>query len=285
MTNDGTNRRPIVTLIVAVLAAVSTIGVASIVSRSRTDSTFDDEFSGPAGANPNYEMGKSYWNLSNCWTVGCGNESPTQYSAANAYLDGNGDLVLQADKGSDASCGFVRCQYTSAGLSMFAGDSPTWSQEYGTFSARIEVPLGQGLWPGFWLVGSTTNASEWPLDGEIDVMEGLGQQSNVVEQHIEGGSPFLRLGSGWTLPAGQSMAGWHTYSVTWSPSGLQWSVDGIKTLSLTAQQVGVAWMQSFEHPFHVILDLTVGGTAAGPPNAATEFPAKMLVDWVRVTPS
>jgi beta-glucanase (GH16 family) len=268
---------------IALLGVTCAIGLIIITIHLRTGPTFDDEFTGPAGESPNYGMSKAYWNVQGCWMVGCGNESPTQYSAANAYLDGNGDLVLEADKGSNASCGFALCQYTSSGLSMFANGSPTWSQEYGTFSARIDVPVGKGLWPGFWLVGSTSNSSVWPMDGEIDIMEVFGQQSNVIEQHVEGGSPMLRWGKGWSLPEGQSDAGWHTYSVTWSPSGIQWSVDGTATLSLTAQQAGSAWMQSFEHPFHIILDLTVGGNAVGSPTASTIFPAQMLVDWVRVT--
>jgi beta-glucanase (GH16 family) len=36
----------------------------------------------------------------------------------------------------------------------------------------------------------------------------------------------------------------------------------------------------FDKPFFLILDLAVGGWA-GSPNS-TSFPAKMLVDWVRV---
>jgi beta-glucanase (GH16 family) len=37
----------------------------------------------------------------------------------------------------------------------------------------------------------------------------------------------------------------------------------------------------FTHPFHILLDLAVGGWP-GPPAAGATFPATMLVDWVRV---
>jgi hypothetical protein len=35
------------------------------------------------------------------------------------------------------------------------------------------------------------------------------------------------------------------------------------------------------HPFHIVLDEAIGGWP-GNPNAATVFPASMLVDWVRL---
>ena len=38
----------------------------------------------------------------------------------------------------------------------------------------------------------------------------------------------------------------------------------------------------FNHPFYLILNVAVGGTFVGPPDATTTFPQTMLVDWVRV---
>ncbi|MEU5281109.1 hypothetical protein AB0G87_32415 [Streptomyces asoensis] len=38
----------------------------------------------------------------------------------------------------------------------------------------------------------------------------------------------------------------------------------------------------FDHPHYVILNLAVGGDWPGPPDAGTPFPARMLVDYVRI---
>lgn len=38
---------------------------------------------------------------------------------------------------------------------------------YGRFSAEIMLPIGNNLWPCFWLVGS----GHWPDNGEIDICE------------------------------------------------------------------------------------------------------------------
>jgi beta-glucanase (GH16 family) len=248
--------------------------------------TFDDEFTGPAGSGPNEGLSRPVWYIDGCWTEGCGHESPTEYSSSNAYLDGQGDLVLEADPGSSASCGFAPCQYRSAGLTMhstFHSDLSSWSQLYGTFSARIKVPTGQGLWPAFWLTGTNESSASWPMNGEIDAMESYGgNRPRVVQQHLVGASG-LRSGSWWLLPPGESVSDWHTYSVTWSPTEIVWQVDGATTQIITEAEAGPAWAASFEHPFDIFLDLEVGGSDVGSPDASTVFPAKMLIDWVRVS--
>jgi beta-glucanase (GH16 family) len=38
----------------------------------------------------------------------------------------------------------------------------------------------------------------------------------------------------------------------------------------------------FDHPFFIILNNAVGGDWPGPPNAGTQFPANMTIDYVRV---
>ena len=43
---------------------------------------------------------------------------------------------------------------------------------------------------------------------------------------------------------------------------------------------GGQWV--FDQPFYMLLNLAVGGSWPGPPNAQTVFPARMLVDWVRL---
>jgi beta-glucanase (GH16 family) len=56
-----------------------------------------------------------------------------------------------------------------------------FDQKYGRFEARIKLPLGKGLWPAFWMLGSNIqtapespdnpNTVPWPYCGEIDIME------------------------------------------------------------------------------------------------------------------
>jgi beta-glucanase (GH16 family) len=43
---------------------------------------------------------------------------------------------------------------------------------------------------------------------------------------------------------------------------------------------GTRWV--YDHPFFILLNLAVGGSWPGDPDATTEFPQRLLVDYVRV---
>jgi len=42
------------------------------------------------------------------------------------------------------------------------------------------------------------------------------------------------------------------------------------------------WPAPFDKPFHIIMNLAVGGTFPGNPDTNTTFPADMVIDYVRV---
>jgi len=92
------------------------------------------------------------------------------YQADDAYLSGDGNLVLSSQKRHVG--GYA---YTSGAI---------WSldkywKKYGYFEARIKSPSGSGMWPGWWTTGqeitancpgdSTGSCGLWPP--EIDIFE------------------------------------------------------------------------------------------------------------------
>jgi beta-glucanase (GH16 family) len=157
--------------------------------------------------------------------------------------------------------------------------------QYGLVEARIQVPAGKGMWPAFWLLGDEGYASEhaWPDCGEIDAMEVLGSEPNVVHGTLHGPWPSAPKGVGGKAESSTPLsAGFHVYGVEWAPGRISFLLDGVVYRTITPADLPSSAAWPFDHPFFLLLNLAVGGDWPGAPNASTQFPAHMLVDWVRV---
>jgi beta-glucanase (GH16 family) len=261
------------------IAAVLTVPAGGTATAAVGNLTWSDEFNGPAGTAPD----SARWGR-DIGGHGWGNNELEYYtnSTSNAAMDGNGNLVITARRENPAgySCHYGSCQYTSARLLT----RDRFSQAYGRFEARIRIPRGQGIWPAFWMLGSDIGSNPWPNSGEIDVMENIGREPNTVHGtlHGPGYSGGSAVGAAYSLPGGQAFAdGFHTFTVDWAPDSVTWYVDGNQYSRRTPADLGGnRWV--FDHPFFLILNVAVGGSWPGNPDASTTFPQQMLIDYVRV---
>ncbi len=222
---------------------------------------WSDEFNTRAGLKPwNYLVGGNGWSLKQLqW-----------YDATNATIS-HGNLAITATRRAGGhTCWYGRCRYRSVRMNTLG----IFSQTYGRFEARIKLPPGRGLWPAFWLEGANVFQVGWPQSGEIDVIETGDGSPNLVQGFAHAPNHHEDAYTGLSRPLS---AGYHIYGVDWTPRGITWFVDGHSYAYLKAYR---GW--PFAHKFFLILDLAVGGGFPGPPNASTPFPARMLVDWIRV---
>jgi hypothetical protein len=72
----------------------------------------------------------------------------------------------------------------------------------------------------------------------------------------------------------------HTYAIEWSPNLIRWFLDGAEYHRVTPANLTGTWV--FNKPHFLLLNVAVGGNWPGYPDASTQFPQQMLVDWVRV---
>ena len=234
--------------------------------------TWQDEFEGPAGQLPD----------ANRWVfdVGTGwGNNQLEYDtdrAENVSLDGNGNLAITARREDYLGAEYTSGRITTAGL---------FDQARGRFEARIQLPVGQGIWPAFWLLGSNFDTIGWPDCGEIDVMEYRGQEPRIVlgSLHGPGYSGGNAISGSYTLPGSAGFdAGFHTFAIEWEEDFVTWLVDNTPYQTFTRNSLpgNAPWV--FDHPFYIILNVAVGGNFVGPPDGSTVFPQTMLVDWVRV---
>ncbi len=215
---------------------------------------------------------------------GWGNQEREYYTndLANAQEQG-GNLVITATTAGAAAqtCWYGQCLYTSARLQTMG----LFQQAYGRFEARIKIPRGQGLWPAFWMLGNNIGTAGWPQCGEIDIMENIGKEPGIVHgsMHGPGYSGGSALTAAYTLPGSAALADdFHVYAVEWEVGVARFYLDDTLYETKTPADVpaGTTWV--FDHPFFILLNVAVGGSWPGDPDATTVFPQTMLVDYVRV---
>jgi beta-glucanase (GH16 family) len=239
--------------------------------------TWSDEFNGPNGSG----VDSSKW-VVEVGGKGWGNQELEYYTSRreNAHIQ-DGNLVIEARRENYTGADGVSRNYTSARLKT-AGK---FSQAYGRFEARIKLPVGQGMWAAFWMLGDDTEKARWPAGGEIDIMENIGKEPSIVHGSIHG--PGF-TGSGgieapYTLPAARRFANdFHVFAVEWEPSVIRFYVDDDLYVTRSRSDLRPGWKWVFDHPFFLLLNVAVGGDWPGNPDAATVFPQTMLVDYVRV---
>jgi beta-glucanase (GH16 family) len=154
---------------------------------------------------------------------------------------------------------------------------------YGKFEARIKLPVGQGMWPAFWLLPTDNTYGVWPQSGEVDIMETVGKEAthNFATIHTSTNGTVHSFTTRYDLPMGTFADDFHVFSMEWSPNLMTFYVDGNLYATKTNTTVSpYPWV--FDKRFYALLNVAVGGLWAGSPDATTNFPQTMTVDYVRV---
>ena len=220
------------------------------------------------------------------WTLetgggGWGNQELEYYTSRlqNAQIQ-NGSLVITALQETYTGPDGVTRNYTSARLKT----QNHFSQAYGRFEARIQVPFGQGLWPAFWMLGDNIDQVGWPDCGEIDIMENIGKEPAIAHGTIHGPgySGAAGITAAFTLPSGRFADGFHNFAVEWEPNVIRFYVDGQLYATRTPADLPAGSKWVYDHPFFILLNVAVGGSFPGSPDSTTTFPQTMRVDYVRV---
>jgi beta-glucanase (GH16 family) len=232
------------------------------------DTVFDDFDS--------FDASRQYWDYE-FGHPGAANHELQTYtdSSDNVRLDGQGNLIIEAHKTPD---GYTSGRLISRGkLDML----------YGTVTARIKFPSGQGIWPAFWLLGSNIDTVGWPQCGEIDIMElvNTGTTYNVSLHGPPANSEYADSDAvSASGPIADLTTDFHNYWVKRQPDSITIGVDETTLGAFTPASLppGAQWV--FNKPMYAVLNVAVGGDWPGPPDESTRFPATMIVDWFRYTP-
>ena len=302
----------------------------SCASKQEYTLVWEDNFDAP-------ELNTKYWNVDDN-ARGGGNAELQYYAPKNVTIEkhpvsGESCLVLNAIR---EDYGNRPC--TSARLNT--QDKVT--VEYGKVEARIAFPkTADGLWPAFWMLGNNlahdlgnnddvdTRADHlaeqglvvWPKCGEIDICEMghvNGIKASTQDRYFNGACHWGESFNNGAYPnygqfctADYPVQGdFHLFTLIWSEDSIAMYLDQDRypetepyfQLSLRGKEVNQPG-HYFNHPFYLVLNLSVGGFFPDMP-AAEKYPelitaedesfrkvtalpedgtpVKMYVDYVRV---
>lgn len=263
-----------------------------------------DEFDGA-------QIDRSKWDFDiDCW--GGGNDERQCYTdrPENARIE-DGRLIITAIKErytgpalpphmrttpADATAKATK-PFTSA--RMVTRGKAAW--QYGRIEVRARLPQGQGTWPAIWMLPEGNAYGTWAASGEIDILEAVnlgieckkcpgGRESTILGTlHFGGLWPDNALNST-EMAVPDVLDGFHTFGIIWAPGVIEWTYDG----EVFARKEADAWWSvnstepfaPFDRPFHLILNLAIGGGLAEERGAGgvdeSGFPKTLEIDWVRV---
>ena len=236
----------------------------------------------------------------------CRNHEDQWYQKDNANIVGN-ELVITAKKEKfrnpkynpnatgDNAWKFTReyVEYTSASLVA----RKEYDFKYGKVFVRAKIPAVQGAWPAIW---STGNKYEWPLGGEIDIMEyykngvlanacwgGNSRWSATWDSSFKPISYFIEKDEEWKEK-------YHIWEMVWDEDFIKLYIDNDLLNSIDLSKTknkgdhgasGGGDINPFSNDIEgfgqrMRLNLAIGGDNGRPITA--KFPFEYCIDYIRV---
>ena len=153
----------------------------------------------------------------------------------------------------------------------------------GFMDGRLEIKAklngATGAWPAFWLL---PQEGQWPMGGEIDIMERL-NYDNIAYQTVHSHYTY-DLGFKTTPPQGSTgpihPEAYNVYAVEMYADSLCFFINDQHIFTYPRIETDQEGQFPFHQPFYLLLDMQLGGSWVGAVDP-TELPVEMSIDWVR----
>jgi len=243
---------------------------------SRPKASFDENWELFWNDEFNYEglPDDSKWNYETGFVRNREKQYYTKARADNARVK-DGTLIIESRKEK-----YEKADYTSASLH-------TWHKAewlYGRIEVRAKLPIGKGMWPAIWMLGTNRSRIGWPACGEIDIMENVGFDPDIIHANIHTKAYNHKIGTnkGSKIEGEKPYEQYHVYAIEWSEDRIDFFFDERKYFTFENEGKGNdVW--PFDKPHYLILNAAVGGSWGGRKGIDDNiFPQKYYIDYVRV---
>jgi beta-glucanase (GH16 family) len=167
----------------------------------------------------------------------------------------------------------------------------TFSFKYGRLEVSARLPKGDWIWPAIWLLPEHQAYGNWPVSGEIDLMESRGNDRSYSAGGVNCFGSTLHFGPYWPddpyqlahadkcIASGDLSEDFHTYGLVWTENEIYTYLDddSNRVLNMTMDksfwQLG-GWdkkttldnpwrgqpnVAPFDQKFYLIFNVAVGG--------------------------
>lgn len=181
----------------------------------------------------------------------------------NPFSVANGVLTITAAPASEATQAAIGgYEFTSGMLTSYE----SFSQTYGYFEIRADMPEDKGMWPAFWLLPQD---GSWPP--ELDVIEMYGKDPNSLYMTAHSNASGKQT-SDLTVGHVMDTSGFHTYGVLWEEDEITWYFDGMAIANTETPA-------DMHEPMYMLVNLAVGGLAGDP---AADFDGDTIkIDYIK----
>ena len=156
------------------------------------------------------------------------------------------------------------------------GTQNRFMTRYGFFECRAELQKSTGIWGAFWIQSTEISKGEDPsiYGAEIDIMECFKKLGpDIVSHNVHWAyGPHQKTTHGMQSYLPGVSAGFHTFSLEWTPEKYVFFVDGYKFYEVTN---GISNI-----PEYLILSMELPSEITGIKDAV--FPDVFTVDYVKV---
>lgn len=166
----------------------------------------------------------------------------------------------------------------------------SFSFKFGTLEIRDKLPAGDWLWPAIWLMPTRNAYGQWPMSGEIDLVESRGNRglfANDTNVGAEQVAAALNFGPRWDVNAWRTAyftkhqspgfnEDFHDYKMVWTNESISFFIDGellgvveagegfwerggFETSELPNPWLEGSKMAPFDQQFYLIINVAVGG--------------------------
>ena len=264
-----------------VVVSIPESGFESPQSYEGYNLLWSDEFNGSSLDEEKwgFHLGNGCPNL--CWW---GNNELQNFTdrADNIYFK-DGNLIIEA-KNEDIE----GMDYSSSRIHT----DDKFEFRYGRVDVRASMPSVAGTWVAFFMLNKNYSiedpAAYWPSGGEIDIMEYLGEDPTEILGTGHYGTDFPnnhRFNSVFfdALNDQNFDEVYYVFSIIWEEDKITWLVNDVEYHTMTPDTTASNGQPyPFNDEFYFIFALSVGGNLPSATPLPEDFPAFLVVDYIRV---